>query len=462
MANATVTVLEADGLTETDVVVLDVGRQAAAASKSVTLATEDKAVLDGILTDTELRATPVPVSGTVTANLSATDNTVLDNIDTATSRLTSSATNIAPGGALATTSFVTGGRYDSTQKTLTDGQEASWAMSARGAKIVGYGVEGAIPGTGATNLGKAVDSAAGATDTGVTTLVVRDDALSTLTPVDGDYTTLRVGSTGKLWSHDESAISAIEALRDTATLDTVQTAIENGGIADIAHDAAASAVNPALMGGYASAAAPSDVSADTDAVRAWHLRNGAYAVNITAAGALIPGDATNGLDVDVTRLSAVAHDAATAENPVKVGAHAIAGLSGATLVAAADKTYLYAGLDGAQIVRPHCGLEDIVSGVAAITDGSSTSVIASAGAGVKNYITTAIFANSSATAVTVDLRDGAAGSVKATFPVPANVSGAVCNLPVPLPFSAATAVCADPSAAASTVTVTLVGFKSKV
>lgn len=35
----------------------------------------------GGLTDTELRATPVPVSGTVTANLSATDNAVLDTID---------------------------------------------------------------------------------------------------------------------------------------------------------------------------------------------------------------------------------------------------------------------------------------------------------------------------------------------------------------------------------------------
>jgi hypothetical protein len=48
MANATITVLEADGTTETDVVVLDVGRQAVAASKSVGLATEDKAVLDAI------------------------------------------------------------------------------------------------------------------------------------------------------------------------------------------------------------------------------------------------------------------------------------------------------------------------------------------------------------------------------------------------------------------------------
>jgi hypothetical protein len=33
---------------------------------------------------------------------------------------------------------------------------------------------------------------------------------------------------------------------------------------------------------------------------------------------------------------------------------------------------------------------------------------------------------------------------------------------VPLPFSANTAVCADPSASATTVTVTLIGFKSRV
>jgi hypothetical protein len=48
MANAVITVLEADGTTETDVTVLDVGRQAAEASKSVAASTEDKAVLDAI------------------------------------------------------------------------------------------------------------------------------------------------------------------------------------------------------------------------------------------------------------------------------------------------------------------------------------------------------------------------------------------------------------------------------
>jgi hypothetical protein len=175
------------------------------------------------------------------------------------------------------------------------------------------------------------------------------------------------------------------------------------------------------------------------------------------------GSATQRIIIDSSQLDpVVAHDAADSGAPYKQGFKATTSLAGLTLVANADRTDGFAGVDGAQIVRPHCNLEDIVSGVAAITDGSSTSVIASAGAGVKNYITSAIFSNSSATAVTVDLRDGAAGTVKATFPVPANVSGAVCNLPVPLPFSAATAVCADPSAAATTVTVTLIGFKSKV
>lgn len=47
-ANQTVTVLEADGVTTTDIEILGTARQAAAASKSVAMSTEDKAVLDAI------------------------------------------------------------------------------------------------------------------------------------------------------------------------------------------------------------------------------------------------------------------------------------------------------------------------------------------------------------------------------------------------------------------------------
>lgn len=71
-----------------------------------------------------------------------------------------------------------------------------------------------------------------------------------------------------------------------------------------AHDAPVTA-KPVLGGAYASAAAPSAVSADGDAVNLWALRSGALATVLTAAGALIGGDAANGLDVDVTRLPAL-------------------------------------------------------------------------------------------------------------------------------------------------------------
>lgn len=66
------------------------------------------------------------------------------------------------------------------------------------------------------------------------------------------------------------------------------------------HDAVDSG-NPLKIGGYAKAAAPTDVSGDGDRVNAWYLRNGAQAQVLTAAGALIGGDAANGLDVDITR-----------------------------------------------------------------------------------------------------------------------------------------------------------------
>jgi hypothetical protein len=70
--------------------------------------------------------------------------------------------------------------------------------------------------------------------------------------------------------------------------------------------------------------------------------------------------------------------------------------------------------------------------------------------------------NSSATNVTVDLRDGTAGNVLMTIPAAANMGGAIVTLPVPICTTANTALAADPSAAASTVTITAVGFKTKL
>lgn len=87
MANATITVLEADGTTETDVVVLDVGRQAAAASKSVAASTEDKAVFDAIAASLALLDNAIPSGNElqvdVVASLPAGDNNI-GNVDVVT------------------------------------------------------------------------------------------------------------------------------------------------------------------------------------------------------------------------------------------------------------------------------------------------------------------------------------------------------------------------------------------
>ena len=124
-----------------------------------------------------------------------------------------------------------------------------------------------------------------------------------------------------------------------------------------------------------------------------------------------------------------------------------------------DNVAAFFDADGGLVAHPHANLESIVSGNASNTDGTSTACIAAQAAGVKTYITTIILTNMSATGIYVEIKDGS--TAKLTIPLPAT-SGAICNLPVPLPGTAATAWNFDPSAAATTVYCSMVGFKSKV
>lgn len=115
--------------------------------------------------------------------------------------------------------------------------------------------------------------------------------------------TLEPGSTTVVTQPSASSLNATVS-------QSIPTNLQTTASGPVLHDSPLGSSRPVLNGGYASAAAPSDVSADADAVRAWFLRNGAQAVNLTAAGALIPGDATNGLDTDVTRMPATAAEGA--------------------------------------------------------------------------------------------------------------------------------------------------------
>lgn len=143
------------------------------------------------------------------------------------------------------------------------------------------------------------------------------------------------------------------------------------GQTDTAHDAVDTG-NPLKLGGYAKAAAPADVSADGDRVNAWFIRNGAQTCVITAAGALIGGDATNGLDVDVTRLPYdVAHDAADSGNPLKVGGKAMDPVALITKVAAADRVNLGTDLYG-RILAVISQIPHKIDGVYFIQTGNHT------------------------------------------------------------------------------------------
>jgi hypothetical protein len=279
------------------------------------------------------------------------------------------------------------------------------------------------------------DAAHSSGDTGTMALTVRKDTAAATSGTDGDYQPLITDANGRLHTK-EQGISAAAALADNTANPTV------GGIQAFIMCWDGSTWDRCLTG------STSDTEDGT-------IAGGQSSVALTV-GFRYEWDGT-----DYNRPAA--HDEAdTAGAPYKIGARATTSISGGTMVATADLTHLYAGIDGVLITRPHSNLEDRVSAVVGVTDGSSTSLVASQGAGLRFCATTLIVSNSSATNVTVDIRDGTAGSVIATIPAAANMGGAVVPLATPLCTSAATAMAMDPSAAASTVTVTAIGFKTKL
>jgi hypothetical protein len=79
------------------------------------------------------------------------------------------------------------------------------------------------PGTGATNLGKAVDSVVGATDTGVASLYRRIDTPATITPAVADYAEGRVDAQGRQWVQPSGGMT-------TGTVTTVAASISSVSI----------------------------------------------------------------------------------------------------------------------------------------------------------------------------------------------------------------------------------------
>ena len=320
----------------------------------------------------------------------------------------------------------------------------------------------------------AVDTALGSTPTGTLGVAIRDDALSALTPIEGDAIGFRVDANGALWvipsgttvvSATDLDIRNLVAATDIVTvtggagqtadvkitLDSESVAVTNGGLTELAatiftedtvlttpdvlmvgaredgsggarallvhqnsgglfitgdqdHDAVDTGF-PLKIGGYAKAAAPTNVTTDGDRVNAWFLLNGAQAVNLTAAGALIPGDATSGLTVNLGTNNDVSLNAGTNA----IGKLLPSDIDVTTNTNHADKYYTNAG---------------------AVTDG----IIWSPAAGKRWHITTLYINVSAAATVTIedDLAAGDSARWKGEF---AANSGVVLTYSSEHPFS---------------------------
>lgn len=201
-----------------------------------------------------------------------------------------------------------------------------------------------------------------------------------------------------------------------------------------------------------------DVIAADDAGAGGKVQLFKLAVSTDGSVTLIPADATNGLTIGGN----VAHGSGDAGSPVKIGAKVETSLAAATMEADGDRTNLMADADGGLVVKPYTVNGDILVERVSDTGGTSTaSTVFGATASARNCLTTIVVYNDSTTNGYIDFRDGTAGTIILTLPLPAK-GGAIFNPSLPLRQPTAnTAFAYDVSAALTTVYISLIGFKSK-
>jgi len=184
-----------------------------------------------------------------------------------------------------------------------------------------------------------------------------------------------------------------------------------------AHDAVGTSTNPVAIGGYASAAAPSDVSADGDIARTWHLRNGSPVVNLAAAGALV-GATSNALDINI-KSGSIGNTAFSATQGTSPWVTSITTWAAGTLGAMAN----YGTTPGAVLVPgvnayiTNSPAVTITSGTTAVTQATGTNLHAVIDTGSTTAVTQATGTNLHAvmdTGSTTSVTQATASSLNAT------------------------------------------------
>lgn len=162
-------------------------------------------------------------------------------------------------------------------------------LASDGTGVIDKIVTSIVPGTAATNLGKAEDAAHTTGDTGIAMLTRRIDSPASSAGTSGDYATLDTDANGRVYTNPFPGSPAAGTYIPVRLTDGSSFLTPS---VDPAHDAAmviGTQTGPAIML-RASAAAPSDVSADNDAVHAWALRNGSLVIQPAYSGTLAVND----------------------------------------------------------------------------------------------------------------------------------------------------------------------------
>lgn len=332
--------------------------------------------------------------------------------------------NIAAAQTLATVTAVT-----AITNALPAGTNAIGKLAANsGVDIGDIDVTSVIPGTGATNLGKAEDAAHTSGDTGVMPLAVRRDADTALVSADGDYAPLQVNAAGSLkvaitagagsggtsiadaaaFTRATTSVTPVAGVVETSaptltngntgalsltTGGALRVSVASGSVAGVLEDAAsAGGEEGLLMMGVRQDTLSSTTSADGDFCYPKYTAVGA--LHAAAAGV-------------------AAHDAAISGNPVRLAGRALT--ADYTAVAAGDTADLITTLLGKLVTVPYANPNQTWSYAAAsggIVNTTGVTAKAAAGAGIRNYITHVSVINGHATVDTdVQIRDGATGTV---------------------------------------------------
>lgn len=259
--------------------------------------------------------------------------------------------------------------------TVAATQSGTWVLGANsGVDIGDVDVTSVIPGTGATNLGKAEDSAHTSGDVGVMTLGVRNDnAGNILSGSNGDYTPIATDQFGKQFSVSERVHNTLHTPSDIGTFvlavrndnALLQAATSNNTYASVSVDEYGKvygAENKQEDNAHTSGDTGSFIlGVRNDSNSSMTSANGDYSpIAVNANGAVAINDGGNSITVDgtvaatqsgtwnVVAAGDVAHDSPDSGNPVKIGYQAETALP--TAVTNGDRVNGTADQFGRQLV----------------------------------------------------------------------------------------------------------------